>query len=90
MVTASRSGSEQPGDGDSNSIEPRAVQYELFVRNGDCSLHERTQPAPGKDLWFTVAAHEYKVGVTGCGQRRTYSVICPECGMGFSATPRRR
>ena len=90
MVTASRSGSEEPGDGDSNSIEPRAVQYELSVGNGDCFSTNVTQPALQGPLVYGTQRMEYKVGVTGCGQRRTYIVICPEGGTGCSATPRRR
>jgi len=57
MVTASRSGSEQPGDGDSNSIEPRAVQYELFVRNGDCSFNERDSAGTARTSGLRYAAH---------------------------------
>ena len=57
MVTASRSGSEQPGDGDSNSIEPRAVQYELSVGNGDCSFNERDSAGTARTSGLRYAAH---------------------------------
>ena len=32
---------------------------------------------------------EYTVGVTGCGKRRTYIVVCPEGGTGCYAAPGR-
>jgi hypothetical protein len=49
-----------------------------------------TQPALQGPLVYGTQRMEYKVGVTGCGQRRTYIVICPEGGTGCSATPGRR
>ena len=49
-----------------------------------------TQPALQGPLVYGTQRMEYNVGVTGCGQRRTYIVICPEGGTGCSATPRRR
>jgi hypothetical protein len=37
-----------------------------------------TRPALQGPLVYGTQHMEYKVGVTGCGQRRTYIVICPE------------
>ena len=38
---------------------------------------------------YGVQRFEYTVGVTGCGQRRTYVVVCPEGGGCFAAPGRR-
>ena len=40
---------------------------------------------------YGVQRFEYTVGVTGCGQRRTYVVVCPQNGGGgcFAAPGRR-
>jgi hypothetical protein len=38
---------------------------------------------------YGVQRMEYTVGVTGCGKRRTYIVVCPQGG-GCFAAPRRR
>src|SRR5215470_3069825 len=40
---------------------------------------------------YGVQRFEYTVGVTGCGQRRTYIVVCPQNGSGgcFAAPGRR-
>ena len=37
---------------------------------------------------YGVQRYEYTVGVKGCGQRRTYIVICPEGGGCFAAAGR--
>ena len=37
---------------------------------------------------YGVQRFEYTVGVRGCGQRRTYIVICPEGGGCFAAAGR--
>jgi len=34
---------------------------------------------------YGVQRFEYTVGVTGCGQRRTYIVVCPQGGAGCFA-----
>src|SRR5262245_52928018 len=39
---------------------------------------------------YGVQRFEYTVGVTGCGQRRTYIVVCPQGGGGCFAAPGRR
>ena len=44
MPDTAADGSGQPGDGRSDSLEPRAVRYELFVGNRTSSFDER-QPA---------------------------------------------
>ena len=38
---------------------------------------------------YGVQRLEYTVGVTGCGQRRTYIVVCPQGGGCFAAPGRR-
>jgi len=38
---------------------------------------------------YGVQRLEYTVGVTGCGQRRTYNVVCPQGGGCFAAPGRR-
>jgi hypothetical protein len=38
---------------------------------------------------YGVQRIEYTVGVTGCGNRRTYIVVCPEGGGCFAAPGRR-
>jgi hypothetical protein len=48
------------------------------------------QPALQGPLVYGTQRMEYTVGVTGCGQRRTYIVICPEGGTGCYAAPGRR
>ena len=37
---------------------------------------------------YGVQRFEYTVGVTGCGQRRTYIVVCPQGGGCFAAPGR--
>jgi hypothetical protein len=39
---------------------------------------------------YGVQRFEYTVGVTGCGKRRTYIVVCPQGGGGCIAAPGRR
>ena len=39
---------------------------------------------------YRVQRMEYTVGVTGCGKRRTYIVVCPEGGTGCFAAPARQ
>src|SRR6188472_1744456 len=36
---------------------------------------------------YGVQRFEYTVGVTGCGKRRTYIVVCPQGGTGCFAAP---
>src|SRR5215470_15719859 len=36
---------------------------------------------------YGVQRFEYTVGVTGCGKRRTYIVVCPQGGAGCFAAP---
>jgi len=51
---------------------------------------EVIQPAI-QGRWATgINRYEYTVGVSGCGQRRTYISICPEGGTGCFAGPGRR
>jgi hypothetical protein len=38
---------------------------------------------------YGVQRFEYTVGVSGCGQRRTYIVVCPQGGGCFAAPGRR-
>jgi len=38
---------------------------------------------------YGVQRFEYTIGVTGCGKRRTYVVVCPQSGTGCFAAPGR-
>jgi len=38
---------------------------------------------------YGVQRFEYTIGVTGCGKRRTYVVVCPQGGTGCLAAPGR-
>src|SRR6184192_689579 len=38
---------------------------------------------------YGVQRFEYTIGVTGCGKRRTYIVVCPQGGGGCFAAPGR-
>ena len=38
---------------------------------------------------YGVQRFEYTIGVTGCGKRRTYVVVCPQGGTGCFAAPGR-
>src|SRR5881392_1952067 len=39
---------------------------------------------------YGVQRFEYTVGVTGCGKRRTYIIVCPQGGTGCFAAPGRQ
>ena len=39
---------------------------------------------------YGVQRFEYTIGVTGCGKRRTYVVVCPQGGTGCFAAPGRQ
>jgi len=41
---------------------------------------EMTQPALQAPIAMGIERGEYTIGVEGCGQRKTYVVICPEGG----------
>ena len=51
---------------------------------------EVVQPAMQGPWVRGINRNEYTVGVTGCGQRKTYVSICPEGGTGCFAGPGRR
>jgi len=50
---------------------------------------EVIQPALQGPWVGGIQRYEYTVGVSGCGQRRTYVAICPEGGTGCFAGPGR-
>lgn len=50
---------------------------------------EVIQPALQGRWMVGVQRYEYTIGVSGCGQRRTYVAICPEGGTGCFAGPGR-
>ena len=52
MPDAAADASEQPGNGRSNSLEPRAVRYELFVGNRTSSFDERKSTCGAGNLSF--------------------------------------
>jgi len=51
---------------------------------------EVIQPAMQGPWVRGINRYEYTVGVTGCGQRKTYVAICPDGGTGCFAGPGRR
>lgn len=80
------------------SMEEQAVQTALargkFEMNcpaatGSVLSKEVIQPAIQGPYFAGPERAEYTVGVSGCGQRATYLVLCPQGGSGcFSAGPR--
>src|SRR5205809_5383850 len=52
MPDGAADASEQPGDGRSNSLEPRAVRYELFVGNRTSPFDERKSTRGAGNLPF--------------------------------------
>ena len=53
----------------------RRGQFELNCPDAKASVLSSTMLQP--IVWRGVERAEYTVGVEGCGQRRTYVVVCP-------------
>jgi hypothetical protein len=69
----------------------RRGQFEMNCPNVTATIlsDEMTQPALQGPIVEGVPRALYTVGVAGCGQRKTFAVICPEGGTGcFAADPR--
>lgn len=67
------------------------AQFEMNCQNVNATVlsSEMTQPALEGPWVMGVERAEYTVGVAGCGQRKTFVVICAEGGNGcFAANPR--
>ncbi len=77
-----------------DSLQPQAIsvatrrgQFEMNcpAAVGQLLSREEVQPVIMNPRWGGVMRAEYTVGVSGCGQRGTYLVICPEDGSGCFA-----
>ena len=78
-----------------DSMEPTAVntalqrgRFELNCPDAQATLlsRELMQPAIETVRFQGIQRGAFTIGVSGCGQRRTYQIICPEGGDGcFSA-----
>jgi hypothetical protein len=55
---------------------------------GTVISREMTQPAVQGPIAAGIQRGEYTIGVTGCGKRSVYTVICPQGGEScFAAEP---
>ena len=71
------------------SIAQRRAQFEMNCPGATAQVLSREEVPPV--LQFRgVPRLEYTIGATGCGQRGTYLVICPEDGSGCFAGAGRR
>lgn len=75
--------------GQAMSIATRRGQFELGCPAATGSLLSREEVPPILQFRGTPRL-EYTIGVSGCGQRGTYLVICPEDGSGCFAGAGRR
>ena len=81
------------------SKQPMAVQTALNRARFDMNCPSATgtvlstnmiQPALQGPVVSGPQRMEYTIGVTGCGKRRTYVVVCPQGGTGCFAAPARQ
>lgn len=83
-----------------NNMQPMAVQtaeargrFELNCPNAEATVLSREVVQPvlqGPFIGAGLQRAEYSVGVSGCGARKTFVVICPDGGDGcFAAGPGR-
>jgi hypothetical protein len=78
-----------------DSMEPMAIndalqrgRFELACQDVQASLlsRELTQPAIQGPWVAGIQRGSFTIGISGCGQRKTYQILCPEGGDGcFSA-----
>jgi hypothetical protein len=77
-----------------DSLQPQAIsvatrrgQFEMncAAATGQLISREEVQPVIMNPRFGGTVRAEYTVGVSGCGQRATYLVICPEDGSGCFA-----
>jgi len=71
------------------SIASRRGQFEMSCPAATAQVISREEVPPVLQFRGTPRL-EYTVGVTGCGQKGTYLVICPEDGSGCFAGAGRR
>jgi hypothetical protein len=64
----------------------RRARFELSCPEATASVlsSEMLQPA----LWGGLERAEYTVGITGCGKRAVYLVVCPDASGCFAASGR--
>jgi len=69
------------------SMAVRRGQFELNcpTATGEVISREQVQPLVQTFAYTGPTRDEYTVGVSGCGRRATYIVICPENGSGCFA-----
>lgn len=68
------------------------AQFEMYCQDAKPLILSRevTKPAITSPRLGGVERMEYTIGFEGCGQRKTYVVICPEGGEGCFAADGRR
>lgn len=71
------------------SIASRRGQFEMSCPAATAQVISREEVPPVLQFRGTPRL-EYTIGVTGCGQKGTYLVICPEDGSGCFAGAGRR
>lgn len=64
------------------SVAVRRGQFEMNcpAATGEVISRETIQPVVRNPRWGGIDRAEYTVGVTGCGKRATYVVMCPDNG----------
>lgn len=64
------------------SMATRRAQFEMNCpgANGQVISREMIQPVIQTFRWSGPQRAEYTIGVSGCGKRATYIVICPQDG----------
>lgn len=75
--------------GQAMSIATRRGQFEMNCPAATAQVISREEVPPVLQFRGTPRL-EYTIGVSGCGQRGTYLVICPEDGSGCFAGAGRR
>jgi hypothetical protein len=75
--------------GQAMSIATRRGQFEMNCPSATGQVISREEVPPVLQFRGTPRL-EYTIGVSGCGQRGTYLVICPEDGSGCFAGAGRR
>ncbi|MGO4395802.1 hypothetical protein AB4Z46_31040 [Variovorax sp. M-6] len=74
------------------SMATRRGQFEMNcpAATGEMLSRETVQPLVQTWRFQGTVRAEYTIGVSGCGQRQTYVVICPENGAGCFAAGSRQ
>jgi len=69
------------------SMAVRRGQFELAcpTATGEVLSRETIQPVVQTYVYTGVTRAEYTIGVSGCGKRATYVVLCPNNGSGCFA-----